>query len=299
MEEAREMLRQGVLAHLEVLEEKSVKLSQYQQQTLQKQSRVKKLRDTVQRLRAQRDQLRAKVNSTMSLQMLTAVLNLEGQDSNEEDDEETQYSIPEVNMSLLKARQTQVKSFLDIHRLIGGYDITETRSGRGLCFSLSTAYEGLYLDSYNLEIDLTRTLRIYRHNIPPFIPLEQLAKQNLQTDILGFLSSLSQHLNGFAGRSYQVKQIQEQLGDTVAVLEKNSLCNLVTIMCSDKVGKETSVLIILEYGDLTRCLPTQVTIESEDKALSHTARWIEYQSLFMQTPGHKVLLNLKKKGRIL
>lgn len=75
--------------------------------------------------------------------------------------------------------------------------------------SLPTSFEGAYLDTYNLEIDLKPTLRISRHNIPPFIPLNSLAEQsNMQTDIKAFLETLGQHLNAFVGRKQQLKLVK-------------------------------------------------------------------------------------------
>lgn len=102
-----------------------------------------------------------------------------------------------------------VLTFSLFHSMVspGGYDIVKTR--QGLCVSLATAYEGTYLDAYNLEIDLKPTLRIRRHNIPPFIPLNSLAEQsNMKTDIRAFLDTLSQHLNAFASRKQQLKLVK-------------------------------------------------------------------------------------------
>lgn len=91
----------------------------------------------------------------------------------------------------------------------GGYDIVKTSQGKGVCVSLATAYEGTYLETYNLEIDLKPTLRISRHNIPPFIPLSNIAEQShMQTDIKAFLNTLSQHLNAFSSRKQQLKLVK-------------------------------------------------------------------------------------------
>lgn len=91
----------------------------------------------------------------------------------------------------------------------GGYDVIKTRQGKGVCVSLATAYDGVFLETYNLEIDLKPTLRISRHNVPPFIPLNSLAEQNnLQTNIRTFLDTLSRHLNAFAARKQQLKLVK-------------------------------------------------------------------------------------------
>lgn len=79
---------------------------------------------------------------------------------------------------------------------------------RGVCFSISTAYEGTYLDSYYLDLLTKPAVRIHRHSVPIFIPLEQISKRYLQTDIRRFLSVLSDHLNAYAGRKYQADQLQ-------------------------------------------------------------------------------------------
>ena len=96
-----------------------------------------------------------------------------------------------------------------LNPLSGGYNAVNTRQGKGLCVSLSTAYDGVYLETYNLEMDLKPTLRISRHNIPPFIPLNSLAEQSsMQTDIRTLLDPLSRHLNAFAGRKQQLKLVK-------------------------------------------------------------------------------------------
>lgn len=75
--------------------------------------------------------------------------------------------------------------------------------------SLATAYEGVFSETFSLEIDLKPTLRIIRHNIPPFIPLNCLAEQShWQTDLRTFLDTLSQHLNAYIGRKEQLKLVK-------------------------------------------------------------------------------------------
>lgn len=90
---------------------------------------------------------------------------------------------------------------------LGGYNVIKSR--QGVCVSLATAYKGNFLESYNLELDLKPTLRISRHNIPPFIPLNCMAESsNLQTDMRTFLDTLSQHLNAYVGRRQQLKLVK-------------------------------------------------------------------------------------------
>lgn len=77
-----------------------------------------------------------------------------------------------------------------------------------MCFCISTAYEGTYLDSYYVDLLIKPLVKIQRHSVPVFIPLEQIAKKYLQTDIRRFLSVLSDHLNAYVGRRHQADQLE-------------------------------------------------------------------------------------------
>lgn len=168
---------------------------------------------------------------------------MDKQCSHEEEEEEMDEDSENSQLLRLMARHTQLRDLLHAHHLVGthyklfyayyiyvshilcqyvlilplhplllslgGYDITKTRQGKGVCVSLATAYEGVYLETYNLEIDLKPKLRISRHNVPPFIPLSSLAEQsNMQTHMRTFLDTLSQHLNGFVGRKQQLNLVK-------------------------------------------------------------------------------------------
>ncbi|KAJ8288596.1 hypothetical protein COCON_G00012550 [Conger conger] len=299
MEEARECLREGVLNHLNVLETEALVLSRQQKLCLQQQSRVDDLRITVEKLRAHRDQLKARAKTTMSLQQLKAETDQRNEERYEDDNSEEGCSrTGQSLLSLLMVRRTRVKDLLQAHHLIGGYDVTETRRGKGVSISIATAFEGLYLETYCLELDLSRAVRICRHNIPPFIPLEKLAQVHLQTDLIGFLSTLSSHLNAFAGRRQQICLIQEVLQDSVEVMESNMLFNSVVLMCTDSGESRKAMLFTLVYSDLSRYLPTKVTIDSEDKVLPSTPQWKKSQSLLLWTPAHAAFQALKMEGQI-
>uniref|UniRef100_A0A3Q0RHY3 Centromere protein O n=1 Tax=Amphilophus citrinellus TaxID=61819 RepID=A0A3Q0RHY3_AMPCI len=177
----------------------------------------------------------------------------------------------------------------------GGYDIIKTDKGKGVCVSIATAYEGVFLDTFNLEIDLKPMVKISRHNIPPFIPVNGLAEQNnMQTDMRAFLDMLSQHLNAFAGRKQQLKLVKEQ-HKSVEVMESNVLCSVLVLLFTVPREK-TAVLCSLDYTDHTRCLPTRVHFEN--KQLSDSPEWKKNWSLLMETPVHKALLTMKKMGNI-
>ncbi|KAG9268701.1 centromere protein O [Astyanax mexicanus] len=275
--------KQGVFDHLMVLEKAGTT-----GQEKQKQDRLDELRSTIVTLRAKRDRLSAETAALKSLQNKLD----QGQplEVDEADD------LMQLDQFLLKSRLMQLKDLQTAYHLIGGYNLIENKQGKSICVSFCTAYGDMYLETFNLEMDLRRTVQISRHNIPPCIPLDKLAKENLQTDFKAFLETLSLHLNALAGRKQQISLIKELVG-TVEVIEKNQLCNFLVLMCKAQES-EAAILCTLEYSDLTKCLPTRVTIQSKDTTLAESPQWKKNQALLMESPVHIALLTLRKMGSI-
>lgn len=95
---------------------------------------------------------------------------------------------------------------------LGGYNLEKTRQGKGVCISLATAYNDVFMETYHLEINLKPKITIVRHDIPPFIPLKRLEEEgNFQTDLRSFLDTLSQHLNAYVGRKEQLRLVKVPL----------------------------------------------------------------------------------------
>ncbi|XP_041828417.1 centromere protein O [Melanotaenia boesemani] len=279
----------GVLSHLSFLEVHARSRGSQSQQ----QGRVKELKAKVETLRVRRNQLKAEINAHKNIQKLRSSIDRQNADEEEEMDEDSE------NLQLLRlmARHTELQDLLHAHHLIGGYDAINTSQGKGLCVSLTTSYEGVYLDTFNLEIDLKPKVKIGHHNIPPFIPLNNLAEQiNLQTDMKAFLDTLSQHLNAFAGRKQQLKLVKEH-HKSVEVMESNVLCSILLLMLTEPTEK-MAILCSLDYTDHTRCLPTRVHFECEDQQVLHSPQWKKNQILLMETPVHKALITMKKMGTV-
>ncbi|XP_016347090.1 centromere protein O [Sinocyclocheilus anshuiensis] len=280
-----ETMEQGVLGHLMALERGGMG-----QQDQHESQRLEMLKVRAVTLRAQRDQLKHQADAVKILKdKISKDLPL--------DDADAAGGFIELQKSLLTAWRMQLKDLQRAHHLIGGYDLVECKEGKSLCVSFHTAFEGVYLETYNMELDLTRTVQISRHNIPPSFPLESIAKQLLQKDLKGFLQTLSQKLNALAGRRQQVYLLKELVG-SVEVMESSQLCNILVLMCTAQGETPKAVLCTLEYGDLTQCLPTRVSIECEDKTLSESPQWKKNQLLLLESPAHTALLTMRRMGSI-
>ncbi|KTG03784.1 hypothetical protein cypCar_00007812 [Cyprinus carpio] len=252
MDGQMEAVEQGVLGHLMALERDGMG-----QQDQHESQRLEMLKVRAVTLRAQRDQLKHQADAVKILKdKISKDLPL--------DDVDAAGGFIDLQKSLLTAWRMQLKDLQRAHHLIGGYDLVECKEGKSVCVSFHTAFEGVYLETYNMELDLTRTVQISRHNIPPSFPLESIAKQILQKDLKAFLQTLSQKLNAFAAQGETPK----------------------------------AVLCTLEYGDLTQCLPTRVSVECEDKTLSESPQWKKNQSLLLESPAHTALLTMRRMGSI-
>uniref|UniRef100_A0A3B3HUM5 Centromere protein O n=1 Tax=Oryzias latipes TaxID=8090 RepID=A0A3B3HUM5_ORYLA len=180
----------------------------------------------------------------------------------------------------------------------GGLDAVQTRQGRAVCVSLQTTYEGVFLETFNLELELKPRVRIGRHNIPPFVPLQSLAEQSrLQTDPGAFLSTLSQHLNAFVGRRRQLQLVKEQHA-SVEVMESNLPCSILVLLFTAQTEK-AAVLCTLEYSDHGSRLPGRVVLDCEDKQLLKSPEWRSCCATLMKTPVHRALARMKKSSLIL
>ncbi|NXC22279.1 CENPO protein, partial [Corythaeola cristata] len=263
----------GVFAHLEMLEAQAHEAAVKQEATEQQEEKLARLKARVQELRRQRDELRAKVDLQQKGQL--------GKEGPSADPAQ-----PSAR-AVLEWKAKSVKAMLQIFYLTG---ISGKLTKRGVCFCISTAYEGTYLDSYHLDLLTKPEVRIHRHSIPIFIPLEQIARKYLQTDIRRFFSVLSDHLNAYVGRRYQADQLQEHFSDQIeGTLQRNSLCNL--LVFNYKVWSESKPFLFnvrLLYGDVCCSLPTEVVISCKVDAPSSLAEMATAHSdLFRRVALHR------------
>ncbi|NXG74617.1 CENPO protein, partial [Baryphthengus martii] len=272
----------GLLAHLESLEARAHEAAAQREETEQREEKLAGLKARAQELRLRRDQLRAKIELQQEEQLKN-----EGASSDP--------AQPSAR-AVLEWKIKSLKATLQVLYLTG---ISGKLTKRGVCFCLSTAYGGTYLDSYYLELLTQPEVQIHRHSIPSFIPLEQMAKKYLQTDIRRFLSLLSDHLNAYAGRRYQADQLQERFSEQIeGTLQRNSLCNLLVFNYS--VSREPESFPFqgrLLYGDLCGSLPTDVTVSCAPDApasLAETAT--AHSDLFRRLALHEAFRSFSEAG---
>ncbi|NWI58470.1 CENPO protein, partial [Calyptomena viridis] len=235
----------GMFAQLEVLEARAHREAVEQEKKEQREEKLALLESRVRELRLRRDELRDKVDLQEK-----GGLGKEGMGSDP--------ALPSAR-NVLEWRIRSLKGLLQVFHLTG----ISGKLGKGrMSLTLSTAHGGSHLDSFHLEFLTRPELRIRRHSIPSFIPLEQLSRKFLPRDLRGFLDQLSQHLNAFAGRRFQAEQLQEHFSDwIVGTLQGNSLCNLLVFKYNiPGNNRNFPFRARLLYQDPCRSLPTEVVV---------------------------------------
>ncbi|XP_042743407.1 centromere protein O isoform X1 [Lagopus leucura] len=243
--DGKENAMHGVLGYLEMLEAQAHELGLKQEEKEQQEKKLNRLKARVQELRTRRDELRAKVELQEK-----RLLDKEGV--------VTDPARPSAQ-TVLEWKVKSIKAMLQVFYLTG---ISGKLTKQGVCFCISTAYEGTYLDSYYVDLLIKPEVKIQRHSVPVFIPLEQIAKKYLQTDIRRFLSVLWEHLNAYVGRRHQADQLEEHFSDHIeGTLQRNSLCNLLVFNYTVSSDSKTFPFNVrLLYGDLCCSLPTEAII---------------------------------------
>ncbi|KFQ67855.1 Centromere protein O, partial [Phaethon lepturus] len=263
----------GLFTHLEMLEAQAYEAAMKQEEMEQQEEKLARLKARVEDLRRQRDELQAKVDLQQKEQLgKEGVMSDPAQPSPQ---------------AVLEWKIKSVKAMLQVFYLTG---ISGKLTKRGVCFCISTAYEGTYLDFYYLDLITKPEVQIHRHSIPIFIPLEQIAKKYLQTDIRRFLSVLLDHLNAYTGRRYQADQLQEHFSDQIeGTLQRNSLCNLLVFNYNMSSKSKTFLFNArLLYGDLCCSLPTDVIVSCRpDVPASLVETAAAHSDLFRRVALHK------------
>ncbi|XP_063771123.1 centromere protein O [Pseudophryne corroboree] len=280
MEQIQNLFRKGVLSHLEQLETLSRTLAEKQEQCRGQADVLQQKEATVLRLQKERDELRGMVRlQEEEIQALTAE-----KDGGSRAGQSTQEVLQEM-------RAAEMRSILEALWFTG---ISGKMTDNGVCFCISTAFEGTYLDSYYLQVDNLKNPRIGRHSIPAFIPLGDIAKTHLQPDMKKFLSVLFDYLNGYEGRKYQADRLQEAPATYISgTLQSNSLYTVLSFSYYAKAdGGMSCFAAKLVYGDITRILPTEALITCSDNSASREDTMASHSALFCNKPLHRAAESL-------
>ncbi|XP_037384312.1 centromere protein O [Talpa occidentalis] len=272
----------GVLAHLERLEAQA----NLSRKKLEQQKVENALGTKIRKLRYVRDKLKAEVKQRQA-RVKTSTANVEPNPT-----------LEIMEQEVLERKQENVKAILQAYHFTG---LSGKLTSRGVCVCINTSFQGNLLGSYFVDLVIQKPLRIHRHSVPVFIPLEELSAKYLQTDIQHFLFSLCEYLNAYSGRKYQADRLQSDFAAFLAgPLQRNSLCNLLVFTYKvESKSQSFPFCARLLYKDLTITLPTDVSITYQGMDTLPTS-WEEQQAahenLFSTQPLHQVFTAFARKG---
>ncbi|KAG8535587.1 hypothetical protein GDO81_028206, partial [Engystomops pustulosus] len=239
---------EGVLSHLDQLENLSKNLSLRQEEKRRQEDAVQEKREVILQLRKERDELRDKVRQQKEQIQALSVK-----------DEGSRQPRPSTKAALQDLRLEEMIGTLEALWFTG---ISGKKTDRGICICLSTAFEGHYLDSYYLQVENLQKPWISRHSIPPFIPLGEIATSHLQNDMKKFLVVLFDHLNGYAGRKFQADQLQDSPGPYIpGTLQRNTLHTVLSFRYNVTIHERTFCFSArLQYSAVTSVLPSEAAV---------------------------------------
>ncbi|XP_068678175.1 centromere protein O-like [Montipora foliosa] len=269
----------GSLYQLERLQEKADRQSSEFEAAQQEKSDLASLRAKVEQLKERRDKLRERLNHG-SHKILQDYLKKEKGRSSKRNYSDSQ------KQNLLAAVQVLHKRKLidlcDAYRLTG---ISVALQGaKRTCFRCETFFNARYHEPYYIEVDLEDSeLKINKHTVPYFIPIDTISQRYLNTDIKKFFMVISEHLNAYVARREQVQLCQEQYKEK---LEDEISCSpahdYVQFKTKSFDGVDKGVVVKLSYDKLTLTRPSTVEIQSDGRKTAASVRALRSKEKFFK-----------------
>ncbi|XP_068747910.1 centromere protein O-like isoform X3 [Montipora capricornis] len=170
----------------------------------------------------------------------------------------------------------------DAYRLTG---ISVALQGaKRTCFRCETFFNARYHEPYYIEVDLEdNELKINKHTVPYFIPIDTISQRYLNTDIKKFFMVISEHLNAYVARREQVQLCQEQYKEK---LEDEISCSpahdYVQFKTKSLDGVDKGVVVKLIYDKLTLTRPSTVEIQSDGRKTTASVRALRSKEKFFK-----------------
>lgn len=267
--------QEGTLYELERLQERAERRNAKYEADKREKAELRDLQSKVEQLRARRDELRERLKNGPH-EILQEFSKLD--ESSRRD-----YSAA-LKQNVLTAarlfRKRKLADLCDIYRLMGISVVSQ--QAKRTCFRCETFFNARYYEPYYLEVELKdNNLKIHKHTVPYFIPVDAISQQYLNTDIKRFLMIICEQLNAFVVRREQVCLCQEQHGDK---LEGEISCSpshdFVQLKLKAAEGQANGTVIKLTYKGLTSMRPSHVDIVTEEKSASALRRLQGKRKLF-------------------
>ncbi|XP_032227126.2 centromere protein O [Nematostella vectensis] len=248
---------EGLLYDLERLQQREERIKKHQELETTEEQEISELKKKVQQLRKKRDKLLQQKEEGCGkvLQEYIGMTKSEG--------------VAAANSSVNKedvlnaATTLMIRKLADLCELyrLTGLSIASKENNR-ICFRLDTFFKCQYHEPYYVEIQANPNLKIIKHSLPYFIPLDKVAGEYLNTNIQKFFSELGIYLNALVSRREQMNLLWSEHSSKLDGDVTNSPAyDLIqfTLRISNGQEKESSISIKLCYDDFKCTLPSSVS----------------------------------------
>ncbi|XP_033646514.1 centromere protein O-like [Asterias rubens] len=177
--------------------------------------------------------------------------------------------------SVAFAKRLKALEFVQAYRL-SGVTVT-TVSDKRIRLRWDTFYSAEYYEPYYMELEFKGQLQVYRHTLPYFMPVADIAERWLNDDMRHFVDEIGDMLNAFVSRRQQVNKLKRDHKKCIhedMTHNQSFNCVQLTLLPSNK--RTSSVYIEIFYDDLKTALPTRVQLKDDDgKRTASEMRQIE------------------------
>lgn len=254
---------------LQRLQEKAERRNAVIEVGKQEKAEVDDLQAKVDQLKERRNKLRKRLNNGPHEILQKYLKKSKGQSSRK--DIVTGTSNKAIITAVRMLQKHKLTDLCDTYRLTG-ISIASQEAKR-TCFRCETFFNSRYREPYYIEVELKdNSLKICKHTVPYFIPVDSICQQYLNSDIKKFFMVISQHLNAFVARREQVHLCQELHREK---LEGEISCSpahdFVQFKPKLTEGQNEDVVVKLNYDSPTKRLPSSVEYLHEGRKTS--ASW--------------------------
>ncbi|XP_041471146.1 centromere protein O-like [Lytechinus variegatus] len=264
MEVLTDGLSRGTLQHLQKLEQQAQDLRHGSRSRAKQERMLRALQKAVHQLQERRDFLKVQVANS-PIKVLGPVLQ-----STDSGDEALMKVVKETlkttDKKTLKDAVTEATKLkqreLSVSYRLTGCTVHKT-DGNRVRVRWDTFDHGQYFQPYYAVIsnNASKNLHLVKHNLPYFLPIKDLEKDHLNTDMQAFIQVVSDSLNAFVSRRHQVEEAKENCKKLIPgeVTSSNAFNNIgMTLSNSGQAICDVQLI----YDDLKGDRPTSVTVHS-------------------------------------
>ncbi|XP_033108571.1 centromere protein O-like [Anneissia japonica] len=177
--------------------------------------------------------------------------------------------------AITAAKKSKVMHTVNLYRLSGTSIHQVKKNVVRLMFD--TFNRGSFFETYYLELEGSKNLKVGSHTLPHFIPIKRIADQHLNVSLQLFAQTLMNLLNAFVARRQFIRDLQNHFLDHLEEeINCSQSCDFCYLSLIDFPGLEIPLRLQLMFS-LDKCHPGQIKVKKlskNDRDLTETENQI-------------------------